>query len=744
MGKIPHLCLPGLFIIFKETNMKPLVLSLTAAALLAGQLNSSLFANDAVGALKLSAVGTLEEIVVTAELLESNVLELPNSVTVIDSTDIEQRSARNLEDLLNLAPNVNFATGASRGRFIQIRGIGERSEFQEPINNSVGVMIDGIDMTGISTGVTTLDVDQVEVLRGPQGTLYGANALAGLINVVSNKPTESFYGKLSAGIEDYNGLEYGAVISGPTSDNSGYRLAVQHYESDGFTENVYLGRDDTNNIKETSARGRYIAQLGDKLDLDFIVFLADIDNGYDAFSLDNTRQTYSDQPGKDTQDTIAGSIRTTYDISDSLTLEGLISTANSELEYSYDEDWAHDGICDNTACDSDLFGFDWFYSSFDQYLRDNDNTSLDLRLVSQSAGPISWVAGAYHRDQSIDLMRRYTFAEGDFISALDTTNTAIYGQLDYAFSDSWSLSIGLRSEQRDLDYIDSDGVTASPDESLWGGKLALEYYADTGAFYYGLISRGYKPGGFNLDGSISPDKREFATETMLNYEIGVKTSMLDNAIQLQAALFYQDRDDIQTKSSIVASIETGEIGGLCPCSFTDFTDNATSGTNKGIEIELNWNASEHLNVFASLGLLDTEFDTYLSFEHVNADLENGIPYDLKGREQAQAPSYTWVVGARYTLTDKLQISGSIEAKDGYFFSNRHDEKSDAYELLNIELAYQMNNWRIALFGKNLTDETLATRGFGSFGNDPRKFYETEPYNQFAAPRMVGLKASWEF
>ncbi|MBX2847397.1 MAG: TonB-dependent receptor [Acidiferrobacterales bacterium] len=687
---------------------------------------------------------SLEEIVVTAELLEANVLELPNSITIINNATIEQRGAQHLEDLFNLAPNVNFATGASRGRFIQIRGIGERSEFVEPINNSVGVTVDGIDMTGIATGVTTLDVQQVEVLRGPQGTLYGANALAGLINVVSNRPTDAFFGKLSGGFQDFGGLEYGAVVSGPTSESSGYRLAINHYESDGFTEDVFLGREDTNNIDETSARGRYISQVNDALNLDFTVLVADINNGYDAFSLDNTRQTYSDQPGADTQDTIAGSIRAAYDINPSLTFEGLLSLAKSELEYSYDEDWANDGICDNSACDSSLFGFDWFYSSVDQYLRDNDNTTLDLRLVSQNQGPLSWVVGAYHRDQSIDLLRVYTFADGDFRSALDTTNTALYGQVDYAFSEQWSATVGLRSEQRDLDYIDSDGANASPNESLWGGRIAVEYHANSGAFYYGLISRGYKPGGFNLDGSISAENREFDTETMINYEIGVKNSLFDDRLQLQAALFYQDRKDIQTKSSIVASIETGEIGGLCPCSFTDFTDNATSGTNSGIEVEINFLASDKLNVYASLGLLNTEFDNYLSFEHINANLDNGVAFNLAGREQAHAPGYMAVVGGSYAFTKSIELSGSIETKDAFFLSNRHEEQTDAYQLVNLELAYNLESWRIALYGKNLTDETVITRGFGSFGNDPRKFYETEPYYQYGAPRVIGLKASMEF
>jgi outer membrane receptor protein involved in Fe transport len=134
----------------------------------------------------------------------------------------------------------------------------------------------------------------------------------------------------------------------------------------------------------------------------------------------------------------------------------------------------------------------------------------------------------------------------------------------------------------------------------------------------------------------------------------------------------------------------------------------------------------------------------LTFEHVNADRDNGLPFDLAGRKQAHAPGYQWVLGGSYWLAEGWKISGSIEAKDAFYFSNRHDAQSDSYELLNIELSYNADNWRLALYAKNLTDELVKTRGFGSFGNDPRKFYETEPYNQFAAPRLVGLKASLEF
>lgn len=685
----------------------------------------------------------LDEIIVTAELLESDALALPNSVTVLNDSLIAERNAQNLEDLLGLAPNVNFTTGASRGRFIQIRGIGERSEFQAPIINSVGVLVDGIDLTGIATAATTLDVQQVEVLRGPQGTLYGANAMAGLINVVSNRPSSNLSGQITAGFEDFGGREISGFVSGPISDTSGYRIAAKHYQSDGFTEAVFLGRDDTNNIDETTARASYTNQVSDRLALDFTLFLADIDNGYDAFSLSNTRQTDTDEPGFDRQQTAAGVVKAEYALADGLSLEGSLSYADSDLDYAYDEDWSNVFICDNTACDSDVLGFDLFYSSFDQYTRDNQNTTMDVRLVSNSAANLGWVAGIYYRDQSIDLERIYTY-EDDFRSQLDTTNAAIYGQADFALNDRWSLTTGVRLERREVEYRDINNDNASPEETLWGGRVALEYQADNGAFYYGLVSRGYKPGGFNLDGSLSLAEREFNTETLLNYELGFKQSFLDNALRLQASVFYQDRNDIQVDQSTVRSVATGQIGDVCPCSFTDFTANAATGNNKGIELELDWVASDRLSLFGKVGLLDTEFDEFLSFDHVQADRDNAIPFDLDGREQAQAPKYTAVIGGKFAITNQISLSGSIEAKDDFLFSNSHEGRSDSYELLNLELVYEFEDWRVAVYGKNLTDELVKTRGFGTFGNDPREFYELDEFNQFGAPRVVGIRAAMDF
>jgi outer membrane receptor protein involved in Fe transport len=702
------------------------------------------------------AEGMLEEVIVTAEYRPVSVLELPTSITVFDQQSIDRRGAVHLEQLLNLAPNVNLSSGASRGRFVLIRGIGERSQFVEPINPSVGLIIDGMDFTGIGGAASTLDIQQVEILRGPQGTLFGANALAGLINMVSNGPGDELNGRADLTIGNYNRLTATAAIGGPLSRSAGYRLAVQSSKTDGYIDNIYIGRP-TNDIDEFTARGKFGWRANDDFSLDFTLLYSDVDNGYDAFSLDNTRDTYSDEPGHDRLESLAAALGATWQASDTLSVEALLSRVDADTEYGYDEDWSHTGICDNTGCDSDIWGFDWWYSSTDNYIRNNTNTAADIRLVSNNgAGEAAWVAGVYYRDQQQSLLREYTYSTGDFRSRYDTENLAAYGQLDLPFADAWTFVTGLRYESRDWNYADNvEGDERSSDaENFWGGKAAIEYHTGAGTLLYGLVSRGYKAGGYNSalaskipdleqEGIfVPPENLVFGAETMWNYEVGLKGSWLADRLVLSAAFFYQDRDDMQVKQSIVIPVDPASMA--CPCNFIDSLQNAAGGTNKGLEIEGSWQLTDGINLFGSLGLLDTQYKDYLSYAHSDADLENNIPYDLSGRAQAHAPETQYVIGARFFIGRNWFAQVDIEGKSEAYASANHNEKLEGHTLLNMRLAYETGEWSIAVWGRNLAGEDVQTRGFGGFGNDPRKFYETEAYYQLGEPRVYGLDVRYEF
>ncbi|MEM1080328.1 MAG: TonB-dependent receptor, partial [Pseudomonadota bacterium] len=675
-----------------------------------------------------------EPLVVTAEFRDISLSDLAGSATVISAEVIDQREATHLDQVLNLAPNVNFSTGASRGRFFQIRGIGARSQFVEPANPSVGLLVDGIDLTGVGGAATTLDIEQIEILRGPQGTLFGANALAGLINLVSGDPTEVLTGRVNLGIAERGGRQAEGVVSGPISANSAFRLAYGTTMSDGTQHNAFFGVSDVASIDEQTLRAKLRWQAADAITLNVSALALDIDNGYDGFSLDNTRTTLSDEPGFDRQDTLAGSVQLEW-VLNTFRLQALLSHVDAELDYGFDEDWSFAAICDVFICLDDGF------MSFDRYRRDNQNTTVDVRLVSdRPMDQLGWIIGAYARNQQQDLRRTYTFLDTDFLSEFDTENRAIYGQLDIPINDRLELKAGLRFEQYEADYLDSDGARFDPNESEWGGRLALEYRTAADHLLYALIARGYKAGGVNSDSEIPNDEREFGTETLLNYEAGIKARWLDGRLDARIAVFYQDRKDIQTQQSLVVPIS----GDRCPCEFIEFISNASAGHSYGLEAELNWFLNDAFQAYASLGLLETQFDDFLNFSHVDADPDTGEPFDLDGRDVPHAPNYMFALGGVYQWGEHWYMRAEVEGKDAFFFSSRHEERANAYELVNARLGYRREAWDVALYVRNLTDEEVRTRGFGSFGNDPRKDYIVEPYYQFGEPRTIGLSASYVF
>src|SRR5271163_3116957 len=212
----------------------------------------------------LAADDTLEEIVVTASLRSTSVADLPQSVTVIDRDALQGAGVQHFEDVLGLIPDLNWAAGTSRPRFFQLRGIGEVEQYQGAPNPSVGFLIDDIDFSGVGMPATLFDTQQVEVLRGPQGTTYGANALAGLISVRTADPGTHFELNSEITGADYDTRAAGlAVGDGFAGGNAGWRLVAQQYLSDGFRHNAYLNENSTNGFDEGTLRGKLRWQITD-------------------------------------------------------------------------------------------------------------------------------------------------------------------------------------------------------------------------------------------------------------------------------------------------------------------------------------------------------------------------------------------------------------------------------------------------------------------------------------------------
>lgn len=657
----------------------------------------------------------LPSMIVSADFRPGEAQDTPVSLTQIDNEVIESRGAQHLEEVLNLAPNVNISSGAARGQYFQIRGIGERSQFSAPINPSVGLLIDGIDFSRTGGAATLFDIESVEILRGPQGTKYGTNALAGVINMKSTQPSNEFDMHVETGVAEYNTRNVGVAVGGPlVKDTLLGRFSVYSHQSDGYMDNEFLGKDDVQDHDEITARGHLKWLVNSNLTVDLNLLHLDIENGYDAFTLDNSRDSQSDMPGEDRQDTTALALKTDYRASSKLQLQSNLTYVHSDLTYSYDADWSNIPA----------------FNAFEEFDRQRENYSLELKALSNEDGWIfndttEWAVGVYFlsQDEELELDSPFTaFDENDY----ETKNTALFGQLDTHLTDKLTLITGLRVEYFEADYQDSTTLKIDTSERLFGGKLGLNYQINDDHMTYTSLSRGYKSGGVNNNDALPDNKRQFDTEYMWSLETGLKSRWLDGDLITNIAVFYSQRRDAQVKSSV--ALPGGD--------FEDSIVNAAQGKNYGLEADFDWLMSENFRLFGAVGLLRAEFN-----EYENPDISSN---DIEGRRQAHAPNYQFTLGGEYYLTPNLTLRGNMEGKDDFYFSNSHNSKSGSYVIYNASLEYQKANWKVTLWGRNLFDKDYYTRGF-FFDNTPPDYSDNPmTYKQFGDPRVIGLTVSYDY
>ena len=662
----------------------------------------------------------------------------PGSITVIDESVMKNRAAQHLESVLNISPNINYSGGASRARFVQIRGVGDLEQFVDPKHfPAVGILIDGINFGGTANAGMLFDIGQVEISRGPQGTQFGTSALAGIVNIRSNRPTDSFEGYAEVGLGNYGSWNTGGVISGPISNSASGRVSVHQNKGDGYINNIHLGRSDTNSYDETAIRATIEVTPNDSSSLEMTAFYFDGDNGYDAFSLDNSRKTLSDKPGQDKQNTLALAVRGSWQLSESTTLESAATWLDSDMEYGFDEDWTYVGICDGTLCDP----VNDFYSNTDNYLRDRSEISLDSRLLGNFSlgvlGDTQYVIGIYAQKRDEDLHRQ---SYGDFFSFYDTERSAIYGQVDSTFTERFGITAGIRYENFNDSYNDTAAFKSNSDDGLRTENLTLTYLMGEDSLLYATISSGAKAGGVNTEASaklafmqtgfqefIKP-RLAFDSETLINREIGLKGLYLNDQLTLRTAVFYMSRNNAQLESWMYDSTGYLWIG------FLDSVD----GANWGAEVEVAYMLSDRVQLLGSFGLLETEIDQITTY-----DLDT---YDFivrKDIDQTKSPQWQYYIGVNAALTESLSLRVDLEGRDASRFGYYHEQKIKGYNLLNASLRYQIGSTEFLFWGRNLANKDYAVHGF-YFGNDPRKGWKNETYHQYGEPRVIGFTVRHSF
>jgi iron complex outermembrane recepter protein len=682
----------------------------------------------------------LDEIVVTATLRSAPLEQTPGSVSVLSGQTLQDAGQQHFEDVLALVPNLNWAGDTSRPRYFQIRGIGELQQYQGAPNPSVGFLIDDIDFSGLGSAATLFDVDHIEVLRGPQGTIYGANALAGLIYVKSAEPSDTFGGRAELDVGNYNERSYGAVLTGPVSSlDSEFRLAVQEYTSDGFYHNAYLGRSNTDSHDELTVRGKWRFQPNDAWRVDLTVLRAQINNGYDAFAIDNSRTTESDNPGVDRQYSTGLSARSTYTGLGSATLTTIATYADTKVNYGFDGDWGNP-----------VLWAPYTDEATEDQVRHRSTRSLEFRLgdttTQESPHGLSWLVGVY----AFELRESLTDTSAAvYIDPFDATqnsdsltvisseyrsrNGAVYGQLDGDLGERARWSVGLRGERHTSLYNDTttnlDAPTTanhfSPADNLWGAQASLDYAVADGQHVYALIARGYKASGFNLSPGLPANQLQFGPESDLNFEIGHKAQMNDGRLRIDTSLFYMVRHNEQLLTS-------EQLDPSNPNTFVFFTGNAKSGFNYGLESTAAWAATKSLEFGGSLGLLQTQYQGFV---------QNGVT--LPDRALPHAPP--WQAALNATWRDprgpyaRLDVTGMASF---LYDLPPNNTRSNAYGLVNGKLGWDTPRWEAYLWGRNLLNKDYTVRGF-FFGDEPPNF-PNKLYVQLGDPRNWGVHFTVRF
>lgn len=653
---------------------------------------------------------------------------------MLNAATLREAGQQHIEDVLALIPNLNWAGGTARPRYFQIRGIGELEQYQGAPNPSVGLLIDDIDFSGLGSAATLFDIDHIEVLRGPQGVRYGANALGGLIYAQSAEPADTVGGHVELGAGNYGERSYGAVVTGPVPDlDSSFRLAAQHYRSDGYYRDVYLNRNDTDRRGELTLRGRWRYQPSDQLRVDLSVLHVKIDDGYDAFTLDGSRNTQSDKPGIDSQQSTGASLRLAYSGFGPATLTVIGSYADTKVQYGFDGDWGNP-----------VLWAPYVYDYTDAQSRNRATQSLEARLGTNSEHGFNWLVGVYGlqlHESLTDTSAGIFFdpSAGGEVPAMAVSVShshfqsragAVFGEIDGELARDWHWTVGLRGERWTARYGDDAGFDFHPGYNLWGGTASLTRRLSATSTAYATVSRGYKAGGFNLSQFVLPDQVQFAPESDLNLETGYKAELFDRTLRLNADVFYMRRRSLQVKTS-------EQIYPDDPNSFTLFTGNADSGFNYGLESEVQWQATQALTFGASLGLLQTRYHGFVQSGET-----------LPDRALPHAPSWQAAVSATYRDPRGPFARVDVTGMGSYYFDLPPNwTTSKPYGLVNGRLGWEAQRWSASLWVRNLLDKQYAVRGF-YFSDTPQDFL-VEPtvnrlYTQLGDPRAWGLNVSYFF
>ncbi|MEQ9395714.1 TonB-dependent receptor [Haliea sp.] len=759
--------------------------SIALALLAAGGFTQTAYA-------QLTAGPMLEEVLVTAQKREQSLQNVPVSVTAFSAETIERAGIRDFEDYAMKTPNVGFQQRGSRSDTkFGIRGvtnIGGQA-------NAVGVYVDEVNVvpsvlsTGTSRTADTqlLDIERIEVLRGPQGTFFGRNTMGGAINITTVKPDPSgFDASVVAEVGEWDHLLGRAMVNVPLGDSVALRATVYYDENDGFITN--RGPSGASNSEQNQG-GRLALSWNpsQRLALDLSASWSRLEQDYPAmvpsgnlgsiptqvvtdggFLFDvfdvpvwplgdvpffpaNHDHTATDMDRAESSDTAIYTARLVYDF-DRFTLTSVTGYIDNEF---------------SQAGEGDASVAPAFFVSRDSEL---DAFSQELRLSGDWNGDTTWMVGAiYARDETVetdlsthlatdpylalwDILGVLEFGLpgdiGDIITngpsgvtvgnfedvdrGADTTSYAAFGDMSWRISEHWEVAVGLRYTQDEVDYfevtrpaitIPVSDISTSRDFDDWSPRLNVSWFPTEQVTIYGTVSKGYKVGGFNASQDLV--KLTFEPEEGWNYELGLKSRFWNERVQLNAAAFYFDWSDLQVRGQDVRTQRQVVV-------------NADSAYTQGGELELSALLTASLSLNLAYGYLDAEFDRF-----PNAIDTNGNLFDGSGLRIPLAPENTFSAALQYEFLlgswdGFLRVDYSFIDDQFASADNSPERLIESYELWNLRAGIDNGHFGIQAFVENLADEEYSS------GVENLETFYTGMQRSVGKPRWAGVRLEYNF
>jgi iron complex outermembrane recepter protein len=692
------------------------------------------------------AATVLEEIIVVARKREQNIQDVPIAILSHSGEDLENKVIEDLLDLSDVTPgmNVNSASGVS---VIILRGIGTRTTQagQEP---SVATYIDGVYNPNGNVNLDSFqDIERVEVLKGPQGTLFGRNATGGLVHIITKDPTQEPEAKVRLGYGRWDTVDAGFYGSTGLSDTLAGNISI-HYQDAGDTymENIFPGNELTPTERHT-VRGKLLYTPNDQTTMKLTVS--------DAQYKSSDSVIRQPVPGLFAQNGLQGTGK--FYIVDQDVAENYVEWDKTSV--SFDVNYSMDSV--------DIINvLAWHESDYSQPF-DNEGTSGDFlfsdphiqhdffseefRLVSTGDSDFNWQAGFYYSDYLVeygDPGLIVTFPGLYILNVAEQTTKGmgVFGEIDWAFTDATSLTVGLRWNQDEIDADFSPTTLTFANGSVvplfartkmddkyneMTYRVGLNHNVSEDVMIYGTYSRGYKTGGFNLVNLGGAPEPAVEPEFLDAYEAGLKTSgWAGGRVQVNLAAFYYDYQDLQVQTIVDLATKVA---------------NAGQATVYGGEFEIKAQTTENLLLSGGLSYIHSEFDEYLGVANLPAPSGFGavtVPgIDFAGNELVQTPEYSLTVSADYLIPTSLgnfNINLHLFYTDDFYWDDNNRLYEDGYEIVNGTVSWTNpeEDLKISLWGRNLTDTKYSVRRDSA--PQPNDNYTPGP------PASYGIKAEYSF